>query len=416
MDTMNTLNFDLHLLFYGNTLYSIEFSIGMPDVKNLLTFRLEHPLLGALRHYFENLDEKDVRDLQRTNATSEPLEILEIKEFEEVKTPEPIEDPDISIVPNNGLLPDLDSLVQEIKNGLELHSPELIEEGTNGTYFLFNAEGDRIAIFKPDDEEGSSPSNPKARNEEEENDKGILPNEASLREVAAYMLDKNHFYGVPETTLVKMNSKFFSSTKAGSSTYKIGSLQRFVENDGSAFDIGPSVFPTNEVHKIGILDLQILNSDRHEGNILWKENEKGSYDLIPIDHSYSLPHSLGKAWFDWMNWPQAKRPFNAQMLDHIASLDIEENTKLLRALNIHEESIRYMRYSTTLLKIGASKGLTLYDIASMVSRKDLSEPSDLERMFLEANQETSKYEELEQILFRRMEEAIDRRKSPPSAP
>eukprot|EP00948_MAST-09A_sp_MAST-9A-sp1_P002395 g2395.t1 len=55
------------------------------------------------------------------------------------------------------------------------------------------------------------------------------------------------------------------------SKVKVGSLQLYVPHECSAEDVGRSVnnlFPEHEVHKIGILDLHLLNLDRHEGNIL----------------------------------------------------------------------------------------------------------------------------------------------------
>ena len=52
---------------------------------------------------------------------------------------------------------------------------------------------------------------------------------------------------------------------------KFGSLQAFVENKGSLEDRGSDYlaqFPKDEIHKIAILDLRILNIDRNEANIL----------------------------------------------------------------------------------------------------------------------------------------------------
>jgi hypothetical protein len=95
---------------------------------------------------------------------------------------------------------------------------------------------------------------------------GIQTGEAAYREVAAYLIDDEKFFGVPKTALVQL-----SPTKKKFNRAKVGSLQEFVENDGASWDIGPSAFPVDEVHKIGILDLYTLNFDRHGGNILFKE-------------------------------------------------------------------------------------------------------------------------------------------------
>lgn len=45
----------------------------------------------------------------------------------------------------------------------------------------------------------------------------------------------------------------------------------FVENDGVAEDFHHSLFSIEEVHKIAILDIRVLNCDRNDQNILIKK-------------------------------------------------------------------------------------------------------------------------------------------------
>jgi len=203
--------------------------------------------------------------------------------------------------------------------------------------------------------------------------------EASYREVAAYLLDrKHHFYGVPNTCMVRIAYPTWKGEK-------IGSLQEFVMNDGASWDIGPSLFPVKEVHKIGILDLHIFNTDRHGGNILMSENDDGVYKLTPIDHGYSLPTSLDRAWFDWLTWPQSRVPFDDETKRYIAAIDPDEDAKMLRQyLPIPDESILIMRISTLLLKKGVQHSLTLSQIGTIASRKMPDKPSVLEIMVEEA--------------------------------
>jgi hypothetical protein len=72
---------------------------------------------------------------------------------------------------------------------------------------------------------------------------------------------------------------------------KLGSLQKFSANIASAEEMGPTRFSAAAVHKIGILDLRLVNLDRHLGNILVSGGDGGDseFDLTPIDHSYCLP-------------------------------------------------------------------------------------------------------------------------------
>jgi hypothetical protein len=49
---------------------------------------------------------------------------------------------------------------------------------------------------------------------------------------------------------------------------KLGSLQEFVWHDCDTSELGPSRFSAADVHRIGILDIRLFNTDRHGGNML----------------------------------------------------------------------------------------------------------------------------------------------------
>ena len=61
------------------------------------------------------------------------------------------------------------------------------------------------------------------------------------------------------------NKKGWGNTKIG---MKYGSLQYFVKSNGTTSDYSSDLFSIEEVHKIIIIDLRILNLDRNDGNIL----------------------------------------------------------------------------------------------------------------------------------------------------
>lgn len=288
------------------------------------------------------------------------------------------------------------SFLDDVNEGLNKFTPEACEEGVNGTYFLKNKDGHKIAIFKPNDEEGDSENNPKTTKENSKSEssptfgsvrKGIKPGEAAHRELAAYLLDSEGFHGVPITTLVSIEHPSFQNAKDPATKSKFGSLQKFIPNGGASWDVAPKVFPVNEVHKIGILDVMILNSDRHGGNILFSRSKETGYSLIPIDHSYSLPHSFEHAWFDWFYWPQAKQPFEKETLDYIANLDVDQKAAILAELGVAADSIQIFKICTNLLKTLCARNFTLFEIASVVCRKDLSKPSLLETFCKQVDQE-----------------------------
>jgi hypothetical protein len=357
-------------------------------------------------------------------------------------------------------------------------SPTLCETGVGGTYFMRDEFNRTVGVFKPQDEEMGCLNNPKGFTPKSDSyhdnsaQRGVLVGEAAFRECAAYILDHEHFSGVPATDLVVCSHPSFNSSplvESSGDNVKIGSFQEFRDHDYDAQDISPakaSRFPVKEVHKIAILDIRLFNTDRHGGNILVRkvynapnsrpqhlcdhadfcdfedivfgpqrrhmydsdadengaldshmqfqmemesdeevadENEAAydssdcdddsvTYELIPIDHGYTLPHTLTglvDSWFEWLNWPQARMPFSKETLEYISRLDAERDIVLLHQRFgdwIRPECYKVLRITTLWLKTGAALGLTPYDIGQMMCRKNIDMPSDLEKMCWEAEE------------------------------
>ena len=71
----------------------------------------------------------------------------------------------------------------------------------------------------------------------------------------------------------------------------------FVKSEGPIENYSPHMFRTDEVHKIAVLDLRILNLDRNACNILVQSTTdpttgEKSHRLVPIDHGLTIPDSL----------------------------------------------------------------------------------------------------------------------------
>lgn len=105
---------------------------------------------------------------------------------------------------------------------------------------------------------------------------------------------------------------------------KFGSLQYYCISEGPIENFSPDLFHRDEVHKIAILDLRILNLDRNECNILVAYKKKANTDkrvktLIPIDHGLCFPDNLAVCSFDlaWLSWRQAEKPFSNKTLKFI---------------------------------------------------------------------------------------------------
>ena len=78
--------------------------------------------------------------------------------------------------------------------------------------------------------------------------------------------------------------------------FKLGSLQEFVRHDDLSSDYAPGRYSVDNVHRIAVLDIRLLNTDRNEANLLVRkeraEDRSIRYKLIPIDHGYCLPHNM----------------------------------------------------------------------------------------------------------------------------
>ncbi|XP_022744329.1 phosphatidylinositol 4-kinase gamma 8 [Durio zibethinus] len=263
-------------------------------------------------------------------------------------------------------------------------APMPVSNGLGGAYFFHNQSGEIIAVAKPIDEEPLAFNNPKGFGGLTLGQPGIKRSirvgETGIRELAAYLLDHGGFAGVPATGLVKISHVAFHVNEATAVTatpYKIASLQNFVSHDFDAGELGPSSFSVASVHRIGILDLRILNLDRHAGNIIVKKNEQhenyaiGAIELVPIDHGLCLPECLDDPYFEWLYWPQASIPFSELEIEYISNLDPNKDAELLRTElpSLRESSIRVLILCTIFLKQAASVGLCLADIGAMMSRE-----------------------------------------------
>ena len=230
----------------------------------------------------------------------------------------------------------LRQLVQRARRALALgFKPEFILEGSGGTYFLHDARKIKIAVFKPADEEPYAQNNPRGYLQPAGENmflrEGVVPGEACIREVAAFMMDHGGFSTVPMTTLVEARHPAFNTngsrlkvseggaaigshslSRGARSTpalvKKVGSFQEFVRTECSMDDMSPSMISVDEVHKIAILDIRLMNADRNSANLLCRRRQDNSIQLIPIDHGFCLRSVADVSWMDWcwLDWPQMK--------------------------------------------------------------------------------------------------------------
>jgi hypothetical protein len=306
---------------------------------------------------------------------------------------------------------ELRRLIQQARRGMSMgFKPNLVLDGSGGTYFLHDARKIRVGVFKPADEEPYAENNPRGHVHMEDGNgnscaggmsmrEGIQPGEACLREVAAYLLDHGGFADVPLTTLAEARHPAFhqngamlnlnqggaavgshSLSQQGSSSSpqtieKVGSFQEYVSGECCMDDLSPSKITVEEVHKIAVLDIRIMNADRNTANLICRRCPENPdfFELIPIDHGYCLRTVADVCWFDWcwLDWPQLKQPVSEKTKEYILNLDVEGEAAMLKErLNIPERALDYFRASSKLLQAGIRSGMTLYDVAILCCRND----------------------------------------------
>jgi hypothetical protein len=161
-----------------------------------------------------------------------------------------------------------------------------------------------------------------------------------------------------------------------------------VKSEGPIENYSADLFDADEIHKIAVLDLRIMNLDRNTENIL-VQRVGSSYRLVPIDHGLCIPDSLEVCSYDlaWLGYEQAETPFSQKTLDFIESLDIEQDIEMLESsFKIRPICLRNIKVSSLLLKRGAAHGLTLAQIGQILCRpdEDDQEPSLLEKIVKKA--------------------------------
>lgn len=221
--------------------------------------------------------------------------------------------------------------------------------GTGEVYVLYNTEHEPLGVFKT----GSSAE--------------------ALCEQISYALDYKGFAGIPKTMEMTLPCPWFKELKRGSFQCFAGSglvLGHYPSKDNSKI-------AASEVRKIAILDIRLLNSDRHEYNLIYEDGV-----LIPIDHGHVLSESCTTS-FRWQEWPQVFTPFSEVEKSYIRSLNpLNDYTLLLERFQLSKKRASILYLSTIFLQNGMECGLTIGEIGSLMELRCyswLSTPTNLFR-------------------------------------
>jgi len=266
-------------------------------------------------------------------------------------------------------------------------SVKAVDEGMGGTYFVKDHRGQCLGVFKPCDEEPMAPNNPKQLQGNVGDmsiKKGLCSGEGAVREVAAYRLDQaaGGVAGVPAAVICKMAT----SPKDTWPVLREGSYARFSPSAGPSADFATSTFCATDVQAIAILDMRLLNVDRHDGNLLVTapQGKNQVRRVVPIDHGCIAPASLEVVWAEWawLDWPGVAQQIEPALRRHVLSLDPWRDAAILRSMGLRKECVRTVLLSTTFLKAVVMHWpqATLRDVAMLMSRDDFDIPSAFERL------------------------------------
>lgn len=140
-----------------------------------------------------------------------------------------------------------EEVVESVKVAIELGiHPKMISQGSSGSYFARNSDGNVVGVFKPKDEEPYASRNPKWTKWLHRNlfpcffgRACLIPNLSYVSEAAAYVLDRRLRTNlVPYTDIVYLSSKSFHYDFWDRSSYyrkrkplpaKVGSFQVFLQ-------------------------------------------------------------------------------------------------------------------------------------------------------------------------------------------
>ncbi|GMT11537.1 hypothetical protein PFISCL1PPCAC_2834, partial [Pristionchus fissidentatus] len=250
--------------------------------------------------------------------------------------------------------------------------PELIPEGSSGSYFVRDAAGQRIAVFKPKDEEPFAPLNPKWPKFFQRvmcfccfGRACLIPNSGYLSETGASVIDQRlDLNVVPKTRVVKLASSSFYyerraccfAQNAARIRPKEGSFQTFVTGYEPAdhviarWQYDPSLLTDEEkkrfvylFQKMIALDYIIRNTDRHMDNWLIRHIPGQTLELAAIDNGLAFPvkhpevaSRLRRFPFKWqsLEWAnQVNTPPNTR-------IELPQSTRKINNLQPWDESLR----------------------------------------------------------------------------
>lgn len=279
-------------------------------------------------------------------------------------------------------------------------TPDISEGGSGGVYFLKNFRGEKVFVFKPQDEEAFMPAWPKSAvysefNPAEENYPvrlSIRKGSGSRNEAIGAQVSKLFGIDVPDTYLVdpvllvhENRGVLYRQRKDESGlplrvrpVRKMGSLQEY--KPGEALNASLRLIQVVRYYglfygglqksfevlsRIILFDCICGNADRNLGNALYDREGKKIY---LIDHGLCFPDGLSLSALERRGYltnettfrlpmPSEDEKMSPELQEFCAALDILKLEELLYAGGAEKSSIMEMKMRVILVKALANRGI-----------------------------------------------------------
>lgn len=101
--------------------------------------------------------------------------------------------------------------------------------------------------------------------------------------------------------------------------------------------------------------------------------------LSCLSFRYALPDCYDDVCFEWMYYRQAEQPFSKEVIEYANSLNPEHDIELMErhGVVLRPMCLDVFRFSTYLLKWSVMRGLTAYDIASLMCKDAFQRKYDM---------------------------------------
>ncbi len=194
---------------------------------------------------------------------------------------------------------------------------------------------------------------------------------------------------------------------------RVASLQKYIPETRSLHKVDASKelmsFPEEEVCEMALVDLRLVNTDRHKGNALLPKDSFSS--LYLIDHGCVLSEGFqDTAVFCWSSWSRAEQGFPEKYKARIAQIDIQNDRRVCKETfpDISKGVLKSLGLSTFLLQESAKADLSLRQIAAyyFTSEMPLCSSSFAEVLYKKINAKASSIEEFDVLARKQAKYAV----------